>query len=182
MRKLHKKYSRPKKLWVVDRIREEHRLKHKYGLKNMREIWIARAFLRKVRANARKLLALPPDLRKKGEKEVLGKLERYNILPGDATIDDVLSLSVEDVLKRRLQTLVYEKGLAKTIKQARQLIVHGFIAVKGRRVTSPGMLVRKEEENEISYYRPIDLEPKREETQPAEEGQQEAPQEGGENA
>ncbi len=160
MRKLHKKYSRPKKLWVVDRIREEHRLKHKYGLKNIREIWIARAFLRKVRANARNLLALPADLRAKGEKEVLGKLERYNILPPDATIDDVLSLDVEDVLKRRLQTLVYEKGLAKTIKQARQLIVHGFIAVDGRRVTSPGMLITKDKEDKISYYKPIDLEPK----------------------
>ena len=43
--------------------------------------------------------------------------------------------------------------------------MHGFISVDGRRVTSPGMLVTKEVEEKISYYKPIKLE---EEPQPEE--------------
>jgi small subunit ribosomal protein S4 len=55
-------------------------------------------------------------------------------------------------LERRLQTLVYRLGLAKTIKQARQLITHGHIAIDGRRVTAPSYIVEKEEESKIGYY------------------------------
>ena len=55
------------------------------------------------------------------------------------------------MLERRLQTIVWKKGLARTIYQARQLIVHGHIAIAGRRVTSPGYLVSREEEDRIDY-------------------------------
>ncbi|MCQ4335807.1 MAG: 30S ribosomal protein S4, partial [Sulfolobales archaeon] len=52
----------------------------------------------------------------------------------------------------RLQTIVFKKGLARTIHQARQLIVHGHIAIGGRRVTSPGYIVKKSEEDLIDFY------------------------------
>jgi len=58
---------------------------------------------------------------------------------------------VEDILGRRLQTLVYIHGLARTPKQARQLIVHGHIAIDERKVRVPSYLVRKDEEEKISY-------------------------------
>lgn len=157
MRKLHKKYQKPKRLLDIARIREETRLKEKYGLKNMRELWIAKAFLRNVRSQARKLLALPPEIRAAKEKILLDKLIRYNILSEDSKIDDILSLRVEAILDRRLQTLVYKKMMVKSIKQARQLIVHGFISIGNNRVTSPSTLVRKDEEDLISYYKPINL-------------------------
>jgi len=64
-------------------------------------------------------------------------------------LDDVLKLNVRDILSRRLQTVVYRKGLARSIKQARQLIVHGHIKIKGRRVTFPSFLVPKAIEDEI---------------------------------
>jgi len=72
-------------------------------------------------------------------------------------LEDVLGLTVRDILERRLQTQVYKKGLARTIKQARQLIVHGFIAVDGRTVSRPGYLVTADEEDKLSYTRPIDI-------------------------
>ena len=75
------------------------------------------------------------------------------ILPENATLDDILNLSVEDFLERRLQTMVYRQGLAKTIKQARQFITHGHIAVDGRRVTSPSFIITKELESKISFYK-----------------------------
>ena len=61
------------------------------------------------------------------------------------------------MLERRLQTIVFRKGLAKTVKQARQLTVHGFIAVDGRKINRPGYIVDVKEEAGISYYKPIDI-------------------------
>jgi small subunit ribosomal protein S4 len=180
MRKLHKKYKRPKRLWDERRIKEESRLKRKYGLKNMRELWIARAELRRVRSFARRLLALPPEEREKLERIVLDKLYRLNILDRNATIDDILSLTVESFLERRLQTIVWKKGLARTPKQARQFIVHGHIAINGRRVTSPGYMVKRGEDDLVGWYKeeiqqvPPSVSPKeenaKEETAPEAEG------------
>ena len=84
---------------------------------------------------------------------VIKKLTKMGILPENATLDDILNLTVEDFLERRLQTLVYRQGLANTIKQARQMIVHGHIAIDGKRVTAPGYIVEKDEESKIGFYR-----------------------------
>ncbi len=157
-RRSRKKYKKPKRLWDKERIDEESKLRKDYGLKATRELWIATEELRRVRREARKLLALGEEERARGEKRILDKLARLNI--SATSLDDVLSLTVRDFLERRLQTLVYRKGLAKTPKQARQLIVHGFIAVDGVKQISPGRLVTKDEEDKISYYKKIDLEPK----------------------
>ena len=160
-RRSRKKYKKPKRLWDKERIDEESKLKKDYGLKATRELWIATEELRRVRREARKLLALGEEERAKSEKRILDKLARLNISAN--SLDDVLSLTVRDFLERRLQTLVYRKGLAKTPKQARQLIVHGFIAVDGVKQLSPGRFVRSDEEDKITYYKPIDLEKKVEE-------------------
>ena len=37
------------------------------------------------------------------------------------------------------------------MNQARQLIVHGHVALKGNKITVPSYLVRKEEEGKISF-------------------------------
>ena len=58
---------------------------------------------------------------------------------------------MEDILERRLQTLVFQRGLSQSIQQARQLITHGHISIAGKRVSSPSYLVLKEEEDQISY-------------------------------
>ena len=49
-------------------------------------------------------------------------------------------------------TIVYRKGLARSPKQARQLVTHGHIAIAGRRVTIPGYLVTRGEETGISDH------------------------------
>jgi small subunit ribosomal protein S4 len=155
-RRFRKKYETPKKLWVTQRIKEEKSLREQYGLKNAKELWRAATTIKKARRNARKLLARFEEKSKKAE-DLLNKLKRYGLLPKTATLSDVLSLTTKDLLERRLQTIVYKKGLANSIKQARQLIVHGFIAIDGRKKTAPGYLVKLEEEDKISYYRPIQI-------------------------
>jgi small subunit ribosomal protein S4 len=46
---------------------------------------------------------------------------------------------------------VFKNGLARTPYQARQLIVHGHISIKERKVTVPSYLVPGNEEGNIQY-------------------------------
>lgn len=45
------------------------------------------------------------------------------------------------LLERRLDNLVYRLGLASSIRQARQMVVHGHILVNGKKVDRPSFLV-----------------------------------------
>jgi small subunit ribosomal protein S4 len=149
-----KKYDTPSHPWQEQRIHSENELVRKYGLKNKREIWKAETALRKYRGQARELLAKvggDDPQEKKEVNQLLTHLTRYNILPLNSTLDDVLALETEAILARRLQTLTYLKGLANTPKQARQLIVQGHIAIGDNRITIPSYRISKKEENEIDY-------------------------------
>lgn len=153
-RRLKKRYETPSHPWEDERIKRENELMKKYGLKNKREIWKAETLLRKYRAQARKLLAKvgsEDPVYKRQVEQLMNHLIRMNLVKPGATLDDCLTLTVEDILKRRLQTIVYLKGLAVTPKQARQLIVHGHIAIGGRRITVPSYMVRINEEKDIDY-------------------------------
>lgn len=156
-RKLRNKSERPKKLWDVDRLTHDKALKLEYGLKNMRELWMGTAQLKKYRREARRLLSVTDVERRDDAKKVLQKLARVGFLKEGSVLDDILSLEVRAVLERRLQTIVLRKGLARSIAQSRQLITHGFIAVAGRAVTKPSYFVSVEEEASLSYAKPIDL-------------------------
>ncbi len=150
-RKPRRKWEGPGHPWIKSRLLEEMELVGKYGLRNKKELWLAATLARKIRHRARSLLALPPEIREKEEKALLHRLYEMGLVDENATLDDVLGIKAEHVLERRLQTIVYKKGLAKTIHQARQLIVHGHIAIEGRRVNSPGYLVKRNEEDLIDY-------------------------------
>jgi small subunit ribosomal protein S4 len=156
-RRLRNKYERPKKLWDVDRLREEKALKAEYGLRSMRELWRSTAELKKFRREARRLLSLTDEDRRDDAKKILAKLAKLGILKDGAALDDVLSLEVKAMLERRLQTMVLRKSLARTISQSRQIITHGFIAINGKKVTRPGYIVNLHDEASLSYARQIDL-------------------------
>ena len=150
-KKPRKKWEGPKHPWIKERLEREIELVGRFGLKNKKELWKAETMARKLRHRARALLALPEDLRQEQMKSLLERLYQMGLVERDATLDDILGLTAAHILERRLQTIVYKKGLAKTIYQARQLIVHGHIAIGGRRVTSPGYLVRRDEEDLVDY-------------------------------
>ncbi len=151
-----KKYEKPSHPWQEERINEENDYIRHYALKNKKEFWKARSILKSIRGQARNLQARLRYGEKQANEEMdalLEKLRDKGYLKGqDHTLNDVLNLSVENILNRRLQTIVYHKGLSHSPKQARQLIVHGHIAVNGRRVTVPSYVVDKEEETTIDYY------------------------------
>ncbi len=158
-----KKYERPPTEWNAERIAEENGLKLEFGLKSTQEVWKARAELRRIRTNARKILA-GGDKGKGSSKEIMDRIKRYGLLKlvegKEYTIDDLLLLNVRDILERRLQTRVFKKGLARTVKQARQLITHGYIAVNGKRLTVPSYMVPLSDEDAIGYYKKIEIAPR----------------------
>lgn len=147
-KKLRKSYETPRKVWDKNRIVEERKLLVDYGLKNMRELWMAKTILRKMRREARMLLAESGrgmELRKENFMKRLGKF----FLSKEASIDDLLSLEVSSVLDRRLESVVFRKGLARTMLEARQGITHGHVSVSGRKCGSPSMLISFEEEGTV---------------------------------
>lgn len=158
--KFRNKYERPKTLWDVDRIKEEKELKLTYGLKNMKELWISLALLKKYRREARRLLSMTEEERTDSAKLILSKLNRLGVLKETSTLDDILSLTVKDILERRLQTIVYRKGLAKSMAQARQLITHGYISLRDKKISIPSHIIYIADETAIGYSKPIDLETK----------------------
>jgi len=147
-----KHYDTPSHPWQKVRIEEEAGLIHQYGLKNKKEIWRANTKVREMRRQARKLTAKSSDLQAQKERDLLlAKLNRLGILEQNSSLEDILRMSPENILNRRLQTQVYLQGLASTVKQSRQLIIHGHIAIDGAVTRVPGMLVTKLQEKNITY-------------------------------
>ena len=148
-------YDTPSHPWQGERIKAEVVLVKSYGLKNKTEVWKAQSVLRNYRKQARELQALlrGGDAQAKKEADaLLNKCGRIGVLPLEgATLNDILTLTEKNILGRRLQTIVYEKGLASTITQARQMIVHGHIFMNGHKVTVPGYIVTRNEESTIEF-------------------------------
>jgi small subunit ribosomal protein S4 len=138
----------------MERIEREKKLVKKYGLKNGKELWKVESLLRTFRRRARKLLTLKTEQAEIEKKQLLDRLSTLNVLKKSAGIDDVLVMKIEDILERRLQTIVQKTGLANTPKQARQFIVHGLITIGGNKVTSPSYLVKRNEEKDIKSRSP----------------------------
>lgn len=140
----HKRYNRPKKLYDIALIKSENDLIKKYGLKNRREVWKADFIIGKIR-NIAKTLITASD-KDKDEFVKRQAVKGFNV----SSIADVLALSKEDCLKRRLQSIVVAKKIALTHKQARQMITHKHIKVLGHKIDSPAHLTTLEEENDIN--------------------------------
>jgi len=150
-RKQRKKYQTPRFPWRTDILQEELKLLGQYGLRNKRELWRHETMLSKFRGIARSLIGKTPEERKKMEEMLLTRLKKLGIIHEAAALDDVLDSTIEDILERRLQTIIFRKNLAKSIYQARQLITHRHIAIGEQRVSVPSYLVPIEEENQITY-------------------------------
>ena len=135
MKRKHKTYSKPKRPFDKVRIDEEAVIKKEFGLKNKKEIWKADAQVKKMREKAKKLIG-------KDEQEQKALFERLNKIGMDVhSISDILALEKQDYLKRRLQTVVFKKELAFSVKEARQMITHRKVLVDGKAVNKPSYVV-----------------------------------------
>ena len=157
--KAKKLYDTPNHPWQKARIDEETGIVKKYGLRNKKGVWKFASELRKYRGNARTLLGvmaagnLPEDSHYiRDANDIVRKLQSYGVLKEDAKLEDILALKIDDLLERRLQTMVFRKGYATSMKQARQFIIHGHISLNGRKNTIPSYMVLKGEEDMLSFY------------------------------
>ncbi len=78
-------------------------------------------------------------------------LTRIGLVSRDATLDDVLNLNADNLLARRLQTIVTKKLEFKTPYQARQAVIHGHIMIGERKVDIPSYTVTVGEEDNIHF-------------------------------
>jgi small subunit ribosomal protein S4 len=151
------KTQTPTHPWKQARIDEEHALKEKYGLKKvggMKEIWREKSSLRRHRNQAMKLIGRVDTSEghfAREKTDLVNSLCRQGLLVEGASIDDVLQINVEHMLSRRLQSVVYYRGLAPSMRAARNMIVHGHISIGEQKMTVPGYHIRKMEEEELNY-------------------------------
>lgn len=151
-KKLKKKYFPPPHPWNRGFIEEGKILKKEYGLKNRKEILIASSFLKKYKDIAKKLIATPTRQAEKEKRLVLAKLKKMGLLPAAVTeLGSILGLEIKDILERRAQSLVYRKGLARTVNQARQFIVHHHIRIGKKGITTPAVFLTLEEESLLTF-------------------------------
>jgi small subunit ribosomal protein S4 len=139
----HKKYNKPRKLYDVAIIKEEQGLIKRYGLKTRREVWKADFAISKIRSIAKTLITAD-------EKEKQDFVERQAKKGFKVeNIADVLGLNKEDLLKRRLQSVLVTKKLSPTYKHSRQLIAHKHVTINGKIIDSPAHLTTIEEEMNV---------------------------------
>jgi small subunit ribosomal protein S4 len=151
-RKPKKIFRRPRRIWTTDQLNTELHLIGTYGLRNKRELWKAQTEVAGFRNQARALLALTTQQRQNKEIQLLSFLNRLGLVNESATLDDVLNLKIEDLLERRLQTIVMRKGGFKSPHLARQIVVHGHVYVGDRIINLPGYLLKKGEEPQILFH------------------------------
>lgn len=157
IKRKHKVFNRPRQLFDRERIDQENEIVEKYGLKNKREIWRANTKISDIRRKAKHLINNKDD---NAKVEFFNKLNNMGFVVNQ--VSDVLGLTANDLLERRLQTFVFKKGLANTPKQARQFITHKHVLVNGSIVNSPSMWVMKDMESKI------ELKPRKVKTQKTE--------------
>jgi small subunit ribosomal protein S4 len=150
-RRIRKKFSGPSHPWQKERIEEEKGLLKEYGLKNKTEIWKTTSKLRNFKKQTKNIIRTKTKQSEKEKVQLLTKLISLGLIQENTNIEEVLGLAIKNILERRLQTLVFRKGLARSMKQARQFITHRHILVNNKKITSPCFLVSKNLEDKILF-------------------------------
>ena len=123
-------------------------------MKNKREVWRVQITLAKLRKAARELLTLDEnDPRRLFEGSALMKrMYKYGLLnENENKLDYILGLTIHRFMDRRLQTLVYRKGLANSVHQARVLIRQRHIRLGKNLTNVPSVMIRMDQEKNIDY-------------------------------
>ncbi|XP_024377256.1 small ribosomal subunit protein uS4z [Physcomitrium patens] len=149
-----KTFKKPRRPFEKERLDAELKLVGEYGLRNKRELWRVQYALSRIRNNARMLLTLDEkNTRRIFEGEaLLRRMNRYGLLDeSQCKLDYVLALTVENFLERRLQTLVFKSGMAKSIHHARVLIKQRHIRVGKQIVDVPSFMVRLDSQKHVDF-------------------------------
>lgn len=152
-KKQRKKRVFHKKRWDKVTIEEDKKLVKEYAMKNKKEIRKFELYLKNIKEQAKefnrhRITGLPQEA-----KDFINRQYLMGFLTTpEAELDDVLSISLRDLLDRRLSSIVYKKKMAQSPQQARQLIVHGHVEYNGQKITSPNILIPLEKEEQIDFF------------------------------
>ncbi|CAI0549279.1 unnamed protein product [Linum tenue] len=149
-----KTFKKPRRPYEKERLDAELKLVGEYGLRCKRELWRVQYALSRIRNAARMLLTLDeknPRRIFEGEA-LLRRMNRYGLLDESQNkLDYVLALTVENFLERRLQTIVFKAGMAKSIHHARVLIRQKHIRVGRQVVNVPSFMVRIDSAKHVDF-------------------------------
>ena len=149
-----KTVSTPRRPWDSERFDRELQLIGRYGLRNKREVWRAQLLLAVVRKKARALMILDEKDPKRifDGGALLRRLARMGVIESEnQKLENLLNLTVERFLDRRLQTRVLALGYAKSIHHARALINQRHIRVGKTLVNQPNFTVRTASDRQIGF-------------------------------
>jgi len=150
-KKIKKKFAKPRHPWQKARIEEENILTREYGLKNKREIYHLNALVSRIIDHFKSLNVVTSAQAQLEKDQLLARVKRLGLIDADKDLSSILDLRIKNALDRRLQTLVFKKKLARTIKQSRQFITHRHVLVNGIVVDAPGYIVPVADENAIAF-------------------------------
>jgi len=156
-KKQRKKFSKPEHPWQKERIAAEKEILKQYGLRRKYEVWKMNSMLKKFLHRAKIIIGEKTSQSELEKQQLLNRLHLLGLLKKDSKVEDVLNLTLKDILERRLQTLVYRKNIARTVLQAREFITHEHISVGSKKITTPSYLVSIQEEHHIKLVHPIKL-------------------------
>ena len=148
-KRARKKSHKPRNPWQMDSLTQELQLLGTYGLRNKKELRRTNTELSRIRKQARQLLAASEEVRSLEEPKLLNSVSRRGFVKKESSLDDILALEVENLLDRRLQSVVHKRGITRTMNQSRQLITHGHIQIGEKRVTIPSYIVEINEETDV---------------------------------
>ena len=151
IKRFKKKYSTPMHPWNATRIKLEKEIRSKYGTGSKKEIWKMESVLKDFKGQAKNLLVRTDTQANKEREQMHARMVRLGLIKRTSGVDDILGLQLRDVMNRRLQTIVYRRKMARTIRHARSMIVHEHVLVGGKKITSPSYLVLADEESTISF-------------------------------
>lgn len=141
-----------KKKWDKNTIVSEAVFVTDYALKNKKEIRKAEALVSKLKTIAKNFNKTTETKTSAGAVQFVDKLKTQGYLNVEATsLDEVLEITLRELFERRLSSVVYKAGLAKTPGQARQFVVHGHVAVNGQIVTAPSYPVSVKDAETIAF-------------------------------
>ena len=156
-RKQRKKFSKPGHPWQRERILAEKEILKQYGLKRKNEIWKMSSMLQKFLYRAKTIIAQTNPQSEIEKRQLLVRLYSLGLLKQDSRIEDVLNLTLKDIMERRLQTLLCRKNIAPSMMQARQFITHEHVIVGSKKITVPSYLVSISEEPSIKLVRAFNI-------------------------
>jgi len=144
----------PRKPFDKDRLLSELTIVGTYGLRNKRECWRVQLTLAKLRKAARELLTLQEDDPRRlfEGAALIDRMQTLGLLDNNQDkLDYILGLNLEQFMKRRLQTQVAARKLAKSHHHARVLIRQRHISVGKQLVNIPSYMVKKDSEAHIQF-------------------------------